>query len=234
MAEIKMLEIVFTQQGERQAIYPVVIHSGAEAILVDCGYPGQLLQIEAALAAQGIAAASLTKVVITHHDYDHMGALAELKAKYPAVQVVSSAEQQPYIGGLLPSLRLQQAEALLPTLPPAEQEWGRRFCEQLRAVPAVPVDALVAAGDSLSEAGDCVVIDTPGHMPGHISLYLPGCKAVVTGDAAVRQQENLSMANPHFTLDIAKAEASLQALLALPAIEYYCYHGGLWRRPALR
>ena len=71
---------------------------------------------------------------------------------------------------------------------------------------------------------------TPGHTPGHISLYLPTLHAVITGDAAVVEAGELAVANPQFALDLPRAEASLARLLELPCDTYYCYHGGVLRR----
>ena len=93
-----------------------------------------------------------------------------------------------------------------------------------------PVHQTVADGDLLSWCGGCRVIATPGHTPGHCSLYLPGLRAVVTGDAAVLEAGTPVVANPQFALDLPQAEASLQKLLALDADCWLCYHGGILRR----
>ena len=92
-----------------------------------------------------------------------------------------------------------------------------------------PVHQTVADGDLLPWCGGCRVIATPGHTPGHCSLYLPGLRAVVTGDAVVLEAGTPAVANPQFALDLPRAEASLQKLLALDADCWLCYHGGILR-----
>ncbi len=45
--------------------------------------------------------------MITHHDDDHMGALYEIKEKYPHIKVVSSEIESEYISGKRKSLRIR-------------------------------------------------------------------------------------------------------------------------------
>lgn len=49
---------------------------------------------------------------------------------------------------------------------------------------------------------------------------------MVTGDTFVKENQELVIANPHFYLDIGKAEQSLTNVKGLQADTYYCYHGG--------
>ena len=51
------------------------------ATIVDASMPGHLDAVEAALAADGISLADLRQIIVTHHDIDHIGSLAPLKAK---------------------------------------------------------------------------------------------------------------------------------------------------------
>lgn len=89
----------------------------------------------------------------------------------------------------------------------------------------VSIDEKVHDGDMILD-NTCKVIATPGHTSGHISLYFPSVKSVITGDASVKENQELVIANPHFCLDIDKAEQSLTKIKELKADTYYCYHGG--------
>lgn len=51
-------------------------------------------------------------------------------------------------------------------------------------------------------------------------------KSVIKGDAAVKENNELVIANPHFCLNIEKAGKSLAKIKNLEAENYYCYHGG--------
>lgn len=229
-----MLDIKFEYKNEMQAIYPILLIDNNEIILVDCGYPNFLTLLEVEMKSKGIDPGSLTKVLITHHDDDHMGALYEIKEKYPHIKVVSSEIESEYISGKKKSLRLMQAEEILKVMPEEQKQCGIEFCETLKKVKPVNVDITVKDGDYFDWAGGCQVISTPGHMPGHISLFLKGTNSIVTGDAAVIENEELIIANPQFTLDLSIAENSLEKIKSMNADNYYCYHGGKLVRSTTR
>ena len=75
------LPLTVPETGE--VLCPALLADGAHLVLVDCGYPDSLPLIESAMANLGLSPAELTEVFITHHDDDHMGALARLCARYP-------------------------------------------------------------------------------------------------------------------------------------------------------
>ena len=222
------LPLTVPETGE--ILCPALLADGAHLVLVDCGYPDSLPLIEDAMAGLGLSPAELTEVFVTHHDDDHMGGLARLCARYTRIRVVAGAGEAPYLTGARMARGLGLAEALKRTRPPEGRAWGETFCQRLAAVEPAPVHQTIADGDLLPWCGGCRVIATPGHTPGHCSLYLPGLRAVVTGDAAVLEARTPAVANPQFALDLTQAEASLQKLLALDADCWLCYHGGILRR----
>lgn len=228
MEHIIALDIPVPFGAAADSIHPVVLLDDRERILVDCGYIGFLPQIEAALLAQNIAPASLSKVLITHHDHDHMGALRALKDKYPHIQVIASEADAPYVSGQRRSLRLAQAEAMQKDLPEEQKAFGQQFIDLLTQVEPVPVDEVVRDGQRLDWCGGCEVIGTPGHMPGHISLYLPKHKTTIAGDAMVLENGRPAIANPQFTLDMEAAQRSMERVLDLGARQIICYHGGVY------
>lgn len=231
MNKILMLDINFEYGNEIQTINPVLLIDKNDVVLVDCGYPNFLTLLEDEMKSKGIDPNSLTKVLITHHDNDHMGALSELKEKYPNIKVVASEIDSEYISGKRKSLRLLQAEEVLKDLPQEQKQFGIEFCETLRRVKPVNVDIMVKDGDYFDWAGGCQVISTPGHMPGHISLHLKETNSIVSGDAAVIENDKLVIANPQFALDFELAKKSLERLISMNADNYYCYHGGKFDNP---
>ncbi|HYE10854.1 MAG TPA: MBL fold metallo-hydrolase [Patescibacteria group bacterium] len=234
MNKILMLDINFEYKNEMRTINPVLLIGNNEVVLVDCGYPNFLALLETEMKSKGIDPNSLTKVLITHHDDDHMGALSEIKEKYPNIKVVTSEIESEYISGKKKSLRLLQAEEILKSLPEEQKQFGIEFCESLRKVKPVNVDITVKDQDCFNWAGGCQVIATPGHMPGHISLYLSETNSIITGDAAVIENGKLVIANPQFTLDFDIAEDSLEKIISMNADNYYCYHGGKFVSSTIR
>lgn len=226
MKSYQILDIPFSFDGAAKHLWPVLLFSPQDTVLVDCGYPGFLETLESAMGQVGVDPASLTKLVVTHQDDDHMGAAAALVRKYPHVQVVASRVESPYISGKQKNLRLEQAEQLQSRLPEDQQSFGLQFCARLRQVEPVAVDIQVEDGDRFDWGGGCVILGTPGHTPGHISLFLPQEDLLITGDAAVAEGGALVLANPHFCLDTDTAKQSLARIKDMNCRQYVCYHSG--------
>lgn len=230
MVDVKVLNIDFSFEGIKDTVHPVLICMKQEIILVDCGYLGFLSKLENEIQAVGVDCNQITKVVITHHDHDHMGALAEFREKYPKIKVVASELEAPYISGKEKFLRLSQAEEFQKYLPDEQKKFGENFCNILRRVRTTNVDITVRDGDCIDKNRECEVIATPGHTPGHISIYLKNIRTMITGDAAVLEDNELIIANPQFALDIRQAEQSVEKILTYDAETFICYHGGIFKK----
>ena len=168
-------------------------------------------------------------MIITHHDIDHMGGAAELKTAHPALRFYSSAPEKPYIEGAKKSLRLQQAEDLYPCLPAEQKAGALQFQQLLKRMQPVAIDAVLPPGVEVPFLPGVHTIDTPGHMPGHLSLYIPGQKTLVAADALVYEEGAFDIANPSYTLDLPTAIDSVRKLQQLHIETVVCYHGGVVR-----
>lgn len=230
MCKLEILEIEFENQGMIDCIYPVVLIDKDEMILIDCGYPNFMPLIKEAFGNKGLDINKLTKVIITHHDFDHMGSLAQLKREYPYVQILASCNDAKYIRGEEKSLRLQQAEAMYDKLPESEKEGAMLFQSMLESIENANVDIELIDKDLFPWCGGVEIIETPGHMPGHISIYVKELKTLVAGDALVVEDDSLVIANPQYTLDMDKAKDSIKKLLNYDIDTIVCYHGGVYTR----
>jgi glyoxylase-like metal-dependent hydrolase (beta-lactamase superfamily II) len=209
-------------------IYPVIISDEHEMILIDCGYPGFWPLIKEAATNEGLDISKLTKVIITHHDFDHMGALAQIKRELPNVQIMASIDDEKYISWKEKSLRLQQAEAIYDTLPESEKANAKAFQNMLESVETVKVDVCLQDKDIIDVLGGMEIIATPGHMPGHISLYVKEKQVLIAGDAVVIENGILTIANPQYTLDMDEAKKSIKKLMNYNIDQIICYHGGVY------
>lgn len=230
MENIIVLNINYKFGDIEGIIHPVVLRDNNEMILVDCGYIGFMSIIEDAMRTKNLDCNQLTKIIITHHDHDHMGALADFKQKYPNIKIIASEIEAPYISGEKKSLRLEQAEALQNTLSDEQKPFGKAFCDILKSVKPAKVDLLVHDGEIMNWCGGCEIVGTPGHTPGHISLYIKNKRTLITGDAVALENNQLVIANPQFTLDIESTNKSISKILGCDADTYICYHGGVYKR----
>ncbi|MFJ7467188.1 MBL fold metallo-hydrolase [Peribacillus frigoritolerans] len=219
------LPIEFEFNGQKNHINPSLIISKNELTLVDTGYPNFLPFIENEILKNGYDMKNLKNIIITHYDIDHIGSLYYFKEKYPHINIIAGEVESKYISGEMKSERLVQAEEMLEKMPIQEIEFGKWFIQQLKNLKHVSIDEKVHDGDWILD-NECRVVATPGHTSGHISLYFPSLKSVIAGDAAVIENHELLIANPHFCLNVEKAEQSLRKIKDLKAESYYCYHGG--------
>lgn len=229
MFTIEALNIKLIKDGAEQVVNPTIIYNDDEMILVDCGYPGTIDQFESEAKRLNIDMNRLNKILITHHDWDHIGSLRDFKVRYPVAQIISSAIQAQYISGEKPSLRLESLITKIDTLDGKEKEFAAQRIEIIRSVEDCQVDSYVEDNEAISDDGDVVCIDTPGHMPGHISVYVKSSKTLIAGDAMNVTEHGLRGANPLFTFDMEEASRSIQKMSNLEIERIICYHGGEYK-----
>ncbi|WP_435920953.1 MBL fold metallo-hydrolase [Paenibacillus sp. DYY-L-2] len=229
MAQFHLLELQFEQSGQPQKIYPMIIQDGSERILVDCGYPGFMPLLEEASRRDRIDLYSITKLLLTHHDIDHVGTAAALKKQIPNLEIYASLLETPYIDGARKALRIEQAEATLHELSLEERKGAEQFIGYLQTVEPVEVDRVLQSGELVDVCGGFKIISTPGHTPGHISLYFPNDQTLIAGDAVVIEDGKLNIANPEYAWDLNEAVRSVERLQNYEISRLFCYHGGLFQ-----
>jgi glyoxylase-like metal-dependent hydrolase (beta-lactamase superfamily II) len=184
--------------------------------LVDTGLPGQEEALASALDEAGVGVRDLRRIILTHQDLDHIGSGAPL-VRQSGARVLAHAADAPYIEGELRPLK--------PTPEMLEQRPQMR--EVLQRLEPVRVDEYLEDGSRLDLAGGIRVVFTPGHTPGHLSLYLERPKVLVAGDALTAEEGHLNGPNPSATLDTGEAAQSVSRLAELDVGTIVCYHGGV-------
>lgn len=226
---IEMLEISATIMGNPDTIHPTLIWDNNTVILVDTGYPGQLPLFREATEKAGISFDKLSKVILTHQDFDHIGSLPVLLRESPQkIEVLANEVEKPYIQGEKRLIKLTpEAMARLESLP---EEWRRVLKPIFENPPRATVNKTVADGEELPYCGGITVINTPGHTPGHISLYHKQSKTLIAGDALFVVENQLVGPEPQYTLDMELAIQSLKKLTQYDIETVICYHGGLYQK----
>jgi len=191
--------------------------------LVDTGLPGSENVIAEELSRLGLRLADLNAVIVTHHDLDHVGSLAAI-VRASGARVLAHPAEAPFIDGRQRPLKALPREQLA-TLP-AEV---RAVMEQ--GAEPVHVDQVVQGGEQLDVSGGIRVLFTPGHTPGHISLYVERGQVLIAGDALTAVRGELKGPPPAQTLDMPLAMQSVRALAELDVAVLAAHHGGVLHGP---
>ncbi|MGG4217972.1 MBL fold metallo-hydrolase [Paenibacillus jamilae] len=187
-------------------IHPILIWDREMTVLVDTGFPGQIEDLRVAMEKVGVSFDQLKAVILTHQDVDHIGCLPEILQECGNhIKVYAHELDKPYIQGELPLSKDSHLEN-----PPK----GR-------------VDNTLIDGQVLPFCGKIQIIHTPGHTPGHISLYLKQSKILIAGDSMYSENGILAGIHVPTTPDMNAARLSLKKFLDLDIASVVCYHGGL-------
>ena len=154
---------------------PYLLVNDDELTLIDAGLPGSEKKILAYVASLGKSPSDLKRIILTHSDLDHVGGLAALVKATGARTYASQIEAQAIAAGK-PSRQIDRSGF----------SFRRLLMGLLRPffkTTPFQVDEVLADGQVLPVLGGLRVVTTPGHTPGHISLYAPA-EPAVTWDAA--------------------------------------------------
>ncbi|KAI8243409.1 N-acyl homoserine lactonase [Colletotrichum sp. SAR 10_99] len=180
----------------RHADGPILIDTGASPQCMQAGYFPMLsyltnvlseLQlapedgIVSQLAKLGVKPTDLQAVVLTHLHHDHAGGLEEIVEAAPEVPVYISASHWEAFGKHPTYAAVQGC---------ASNHWPKDFNLRLLNFDGKPVGPWTQS-DSITKDGQVIAVETPGHVPGHISVIVkdgsggPGTPDTyfITGDA---------------------------------------------------
>lgn len=228
MKNLIVLEINSNFGGRNMTIFPVVISNGKEMVMVDSGMPGQIELFKAEAKSKGLNLENLTKIVITHHDIDHIGSLADMKRTFKNVKVLSSEIEADYISGKKESLRLEHMKNNYDKMPEERKQWYVKFQNIYKNLEKPNVDIMLKDNELVPGCTKIRAITTPGHLPGHISVYHEESKTLIAGDALGFMDGKLFI-NAQNTLEMSQAKESVRKLLKYDIENIVCYHGGLFQ-----
>jgi glyoxylase-like metal-dependent hydrolase (beta-lactamase superfamily II) len=231
---VEMLELSAMLMDGPGTLYPTLLWDSQDVVLVDAGLPGMAQQFREAMKQARVPFEKLTRIIITHHDIDHIGSLEELQRTSPRpVEVLAHSEEVVYIQGERPPIKmtpemLKQMEERMKDLPADRRKAMRANMKAVRKQ-KLKVDRTIGDGEMLACGGGIQIIHTPGHTPGHVCLYHPVTKTLIAGDALFVEKENLVPAPPFINADTPMALASLKKLSRCDIANVIAYHGGLFQ-----
>lgn len=193
-----------------------------EWVLVDTGMPKSSGAIKKMVEKRFGEGSRPNAIILTHGHFDHVGGVVDLAEEW-GVKVYAHPDELPYLTGELSypepdaSVEGGMVAKMSPMYPNKPVNLGD-------SVEALPSDGTVPYLDGWEW------IHTPGHTPGHVSLFRERDRTLIAGDAfvTVKQEslykvltQNLEFTGPprYLTTDWKSAKRSVEKLEALkPAV----------------
>ena len=206
-------------------------------VLIDTGMYGSAGRILRAAEDRFGVNTRPAAIILTHGHFDHIGAVRELAGHWD-VPVYAHALELPYLTG-----RSSYS-------PPDPTVGGGAMAAMAWLYPRGPID-LGGRVRSLPDDGTVPEmpgwqwVHTPGHTPGHVSLYRDSDRCLIAGDAVITVQQESALAvaaqrpeihGPpmYFTPDWAKARRSVEILAELEPEILATGHGVPLHGPEVR
>jgi glyoxylase-like metal-dependent hydrolase (beta-lactamase superfamily II) len=209
---------------------------GAPWALVDAGLAMGAATILRVAAERFGVDARPSSIVLTHGHFDHVGALPALLAVWD-VPVYAHTAELPFLTGRAnyPPPDPTVGGGIMARLSPLFPEEGIDLGDRVRALPD---------NNEVPGMPGWRWIHTPGHAPGHVSLFRASDRALIAGDAicttrqesayaVLTQQKELTGPPAYFTIDWDKAERSVRTLASLKPAILVTGHGEAMQQPSL-
>lgn len=205
-------------------------------VLVDAGVVGTKALIVSAAEARFGTGARPSAIVLTHGHFDHVGALEDLAEAWD-VPVYAHEIEHSYLSGRA-------------AYPPGDPSVGGGLMASLSSLyPTKPVDVSsrlrsLPADGSVPGMPGWRWLHTPGHSPGHVSLWREADRTLIVGDAFVTttpesayatafQSPELHGPPRYFTIDWEASRASVTTLARLNPDLVIAGHGRAMQGPEM-
>lgn len=208
---MQLMDGVWQVDGLRASnVYLLAARDGV--VIVDTCVPGSADAIVAEVQRAGYSASQVRAIVVTHAHIDHVGSAAALQQATSAPIYAPASE-----------IEAVEGRAPLPHPPGLRGALMESIMTPFRPDPASVQDAL-QPGATLGHLPGWQVVPTPGHTPGHISLYAPDHGLLLAGDA-LANMGGIKRSPWLFTSDMRQAKATVAMLAGLPLRNLLCGHG---------
>ena len=186
---------------------------GKDAMIIGGGMNWVAPLLNEQLDEFGIKAEDIKYLVIPHPHFDHCGAVPYLKRKYPHMKVLATEAAKAVLSKQKVIDYMEAVNMFM-----IDHFGVRDQYEKLNLkIDSIMIDQTVNDSTVIDLGNGLEVhfIETPGHSPGDISVYIPGLKALFPSDAApcpLGYIDKLAMPSPQY--DFILYKESLRKLAA--------------------
>ncbi|SFL86927.1 Glyoxylase, beta-lactamase superfamily II [Gracilibacillus orientalis] len=184
-------------------------------VLVDAGMPDSANEIISVTEERFGSNSSPKAIILTHGHFDHVGTVVDL-VKHWDVPVYAHEQELPFLTG---NMAYPEPDSTVE---------GGMIAKMSPMFPNEPIDLskhieILPADGSIPHMPGFEWIHTPGHTPGHVSLFREEDRSLLAGDAFVTvkqedlykvltQQQDISGPPRYFTTDWKAAKHSVEKL----------------------
>jgi glyoxylase-like metal-dependent hydrolase (beta-lactamase superfamily II) len=189
---MKIVDGIHQVDGVNCNVY--LVEDEDKLILIDTGLPRSDKKIVKYIEALGRKPTDVAVIVLTHFHIDHVGSAKKMKGLTNAKVAVHEADADFVAGKKAP--------------PKPKNLMFKALSSIMKAAPVEP-ELLLKDGDKV---GRLIVIHTPGHSEGSISLLDVDRKVMFAGDAVRFMGGKVTGPPEQFTLDTDKAKDSIRKI----------------------
>ena len=205
--------------GSRQSL--TYLLQGQQSMIIGGAMSWIVPQLEQQFIDFAIDTGSIEYLVIPHPHFDHFGAVPYLKRRFPRMKVLATEAA----AGILAKEKVinysEMVNKLMIDAYGLQQDYERMNLK----IDAVTIDRAVDNSNviDLGNGLEARFIQTPGHSPGDVTVYVPALKAIFPSDTVPCPMGSIDkLARPSPQFDFTLYKESIDRLLTLD-IDICCF-----------
>jgi glyoxylase-like metal-dependent hydrolase (beta-lactamase superfamily II) len=205
--------------GSRQSL--TYLLQGQRSMIIGGAMSWIVPQLDQQFKDFAIDTGSIEYLVIPHSHFDHFGAVPYLKRRFPHMRILATEAA----AGILAKEKVITYSEMVNKLMIDAYKLQEEYERMNLKIDAVTIDRAVN-NSSLIDLGNGLevkFIQTPGHSPGDVTVYVPSLKAIFPSDAVPCPMGSIDkLARPSPQFDFTLYKKSIDRLLTLD-VEICCF-----------